>query len=196
MSEFLKYENLYLHYGNKLVLKNLSGALQSGHLYVLGGENGAGKTSLLNILSGHIIANKGKVSGPKYNRESIKALVGPHSLFSHLSIQENLEIFSDCKATDVLERFYIQDYSKTLIRDLSQGYVQRVSLAIALSSKAEVLILDEPTNFLDKVSKELLLSEFRNALGVGKAILLSSHEPNYFSCLAPTFLELRGGEYV
>lgn len=196
MSEFLKYENVFLHYENKLVLRNLSGSLESGKLYVLSGENGAGKTSLLNILSGRISANKGYVGGSKYNRQSIRSLIGVSFLYPHLSVQENLELFCEASVSDLLSAFNIQDYASSLVRDLSQGYIQRVGLITVLRSKAEIVLLDEPSNFLDKNSKELLLVELRRGLDQGKAILLSSHEPEFFSGLDPKFLELRGCQYV
>lgn len=196
MPELLKYEGLYLSYESRLVLRNLSGSVESGRLYVLTGENGAGKTSLLKILSGKIDPNKGLVSGAKFNRSGIKALVGSASLFSHLSVRENLEIFSDVELLEALEGFALKGHENSLVRDLSSGYVQKVSLSIVLGSKAEILLIDEPTNFLDTGGKELLISKFKNALNLGKALVVSSHEPELFSCLDPVRLHLEGGEYV
>ncbi len=195
MLEFLKYENIYLHYGNKLVLKNISGCLKSGEFQVLSGENGAGKTSLLKILSGKLAPNRGLVSGAKFNREGIKTQIGISCLYTHLSVRENLEIFSSLDVSDVLDKFKLREYADVLVRDLSQGYVQRVNLSVAFSSMADLIILDEPTNFLDSASKELLFGELGRALSSGKSIFISSHEPDYFVSLNPKYLNLKGGQF-
>jgi len=196
MEEFLKYEGLYLNYESRLVLRNLSGSVESGRLYVLKGENGAGKTSLLKILSGKLAPNRGLVSGAKFNQTSIKALVGSASLFSHLSVYENLEIFSDGEPSEVLESFMLKGYENSLVRDLSAGYVQKVILSIVLSSKADIFLFDEPTNFLDAGGKELLTGKFKSALTLGKALVISTHEPELFANLNPVHLHLEEGQYV
>ncbi len=196
MVDFIKYENIYLHFGDRLILKDLSGSLSGGSLYVVSGENGAGKTSFLNILAGKLAPARGRVLGPKFNRQSIRALIGSTSLYSHLSVFENLALFSDVAPDSLIESFGLRKFSDVLLRDLSQGYLQRVGLALTLSSRADMIILDEPTNFLDKESKRSLLGNFETLKKAGRSLILSSHEPELFNSLDPIFLELKGGQFV
>jgi ABC-type multidrug transport system ATPase subunit len=197
MSEpILTYNGIYLNYGDNLVIRNLSGALKSGKLYLLSGDNGSGKTSLLRILSGNIKPKRGTISGEAFNSSCIKALIGISGLYSYLSVVENLALFAKGAEKGILESYRLEQYQNVLVKELSQGCLQRLSLGILLSSSANLIFIDEPTNFLDVNGKSILLEKLKSILQEGKAVMLSSHEPELFSDLDPVSLILKNGDYV
>lgn len=192
----LTYKGICLNYGENLVLKNIAGDIEAGRLYVVSGDNGAGKTSLLNILSGKIAPRRGEIGGSKFKSEFISSLIGKSALYSYLSVRENLEIFCKGNGSEVLLQNNLLKYQEALVKDLSQGYAQRVALSIVLSSRSDLIFIDEPTNFLDKSAKEALIKDVSNVLIGGSAVIVSSHEPDIFSKLEPVSLVLRDGSYV
>ena len=188
----LQCENLCKEYGTKRVLENVTLQIEQGHIYGLIGRNGAGKTTLLSILTAQNAATSGTVS---LNGEPVwenqKALdhicfsreINPMNTFGSAAykVKEYLRIarayypdWDEAYAMRLIEAFGLD--VKKRIAKLSKGMLSMVTIVVALASRAEITILDEPVAGLDVVAREkfyqLLLEDQTET---GRAFVISTH---------------------
>jgi len=179
-------------YGKFLAVDNLNFEINDGEIVGLLGPNGAGKSTTMNILTGLIEATDGTIlidgkDVVKYGKE-IKGKIGymPENvpLYSDLTVKEFITYMCELKhitkkekkreVQDILEKVNLVDVQNKLIKNLSRGYKQRVSLAGALVGNPRILILDEPTVGMDP--KQITeIRELIKSMGKEKTIILSSH---------------------
>lgn len=156
------------------------------------GKNGAGKSTIMNVLTGYLCPDAGHVllDGVDMWKDSFRAKSKfgymPESppVYNELTVNEYLwftaRINNVCKkdiarlVDDVCKRMQLQDVRKRLIGTLSKGYKQRVGIAQALCHQASIIILDEPTSGLDPQQ----IVDFKDTIRLMKGkftILISSH---------------------
>lgn len=173
-----------------ITLDNLNMVVTSGNIYGFLGPNGAGKTTTLRLLLGLLRNQAGRIElfGKDFQQNRIEilkkigSLIEQPSLYLHLTAKENLEIYRgiyDCDKKRISEVLHLVDLDKTnnkKAKQFSLGMKQRLSIAVALLHKPELLILDEPTNGLDPngiiETRELLKKLNREE---GTTIIVSSH---------------------
>ena len=188
----IKTTNLTKHYKNIIAVNNLNLEIRKGELFALLGVNGAGKTTVIKMLSCLTKPTDGDVlvAGYRIGKESdeIKRLIGVSpqetAVAPNLSVKENLELIcgiygfskEKCK-TKVAELTLQFDLSSVLNRKagkLSGGWQRRVSIAMALISEPEILFLDEPTLGLDVLARHDLWEVIRSLKGK-MTIILTTH---------------------
>ena len=188
----IEVKNVTKKYGNFLAVDNISFTVKDGEVVGLLGPNGAGKSSTMNMITGFIEPTEGTITINGYDAISkpikAKSQIGymPEGvpLYAELTVKEFVTYMAELKKVPrkerkqsvekVLEETGIKDVEKKLIRNLSRGYKQRVSLAGALVGNPEVIILDEPTVGLDPKQ----ITEIRKLikeLGKKHTVILSSH---------------------
>ncbi|HOW65220.1 MAG TPA: ABC transporter ATP-binding protein [Candidatus Paceibacterota bacterium] len=189
----VRIKNLRRQFGKTLALDNISFSFDSGHVFGFVGPNGAGKTTTMRILATLDEPTDGDVwingCSVREEPEMARRMVGyvPDSLPTHgdITVHEYLDFFGRAyglrgqrlrDALDAVEEFTnLGGIRDKLIKALSKGMKQRVSLGRALVFDPEVLVLDEPAAGLDPRARV----ELRELLGLlaqrNKAILISSH---------------------
>ncbi len=186
--EIIKVDNISKEYKDVLALDKVSLSINEGELYGLLGVNGAGKTTLLKILSGLTNKTSGDaiVKGHHLNEmNEIKKIVdiSPQevAVAQNLTVYENLVFFQelynkkDKEYLDmVVDSLGLKDVLKKKGKNLSGGYQRRLSIAMGLMSKPEILFLDEPTLGLDVIARRELWSIIRKFKGK-ITIILTSH---------------------
>ena len=212
----IKIDNLVKTYGKKTVVNSISFEVKKGEVVGFLGPNGAGKTTTMNILTGYISSDSGKVTVDGYdileNPDEVKKRIGylPElpPLYFEMTVNEYLEFVFDLKKAHenvkdskkehidkILKAIHIDHVSGRLIKNLSKGYKQRVGIAQALIGNPEVLILDEPTVGLDP--KQII--EIRNLIGELKSehtIILSSHVLPEVSAICERVIIINEGNIV
>lgn len=188
----LQVENLSKAFGSRYVVKDVSFEVQAGHVTGFLGQNGAGKSTVMNMIAGYLTPSAGRILlngqdksllGNAYKRE-IGYLPEIPPLYPDLTVQEYLQFVCGLKQIkrnayrqhigEVCELTGIQDHRERLIRHLSKGFKQRVGIAQALIGNPSLLILDEPTVGLDP--KQIVgIRELIRALSREHAVILSSH---------------------
>ncbi|PSN98525.1 heme ABC transporter [Candidatus Marsarchaeota G2 archaeon ECH_B_1] len=166
-------DGVYTGYGKVEVLSDLNLKVYNPGAYVVLGKNGAGKTTLLRTLSGVLRPIRGfvKING------KLSFASHTHALPQDLRVLEALEFFKDLiggNVEDVVRIFGLNDLLQKKISTLSMGQKRRVSLAKSFLIKADVYLLDEPTDNLDPIWASNVRKVVFN-LSKEKIILYTTH---------------------
>ena len=185
-------QNVSRRYGGVLALKNVNLRVEKGSVLGLLGQHGAGKPTLLNILTGYLAPTEGRalIGGydtllePAEARRHLGYLPEQPPLYDEMTVCEYLRFAAELRGVEkraipahvdeVMELTGLADMRKRLVGHLSKGYRQRTGLAQALCGDPEVLVLDEPTVGLDPKQINEIRGLIR-ALGKGRTIIFSSH---------------------
>lgn len=192
----------------QFTLSNIGFSLPKGAIMGLIGENGAGKSTTMKIIMGMVEANSGsvKIFGNEGLRIQDKERVGV--VFDELPFNQTLYVSNLGKVMkniyrswdekvyqDYLKRFKLPD--KKELKDFSRGMKMKLSLAVALSHHANLLILDEPTSGLDPVVRAEMLDLFLEFISDGESsILISSHITSDLERIADYITFIHQGKIV
>ena len=205
----LVIQNIEKKYGAKKVLSNLSFKCKKGEVIGLLGLNGAGKTSLMKVLTGFNLNWTGNISlngiDLKKRLKDVQQLTGylpeNNPLYEDLMVIEYLKLTSKLyrvKNPDINKIIHstgLSNYKHHKIGKLSKGYKQRVGLAASIIHKPELLILDEPMTGLDP--KQILeIRKLIKELGKKKIIILSSHILNEVESLCSRIILIHEGKLI
>ena len=183
-------EKITKRFGNKTALNQIQFNVDKGEIFGFLGPSGAGKTTLINILTGQLKADEGTTQLLGKDTKDLTpedlahiGLVGDSSgYYEKLSLEKNLIVYAkiyglpNSRVDEVLEQVGLLESKKTIAEKLSTGMRQRMFLARALLNRPELLFLDEPTSGLDPMtSKKIhrLLEELKEA---GTTIFLTTHD--------------------
>ena len=188
----IEVEGLTKVYGENKAVSDLSLSIEKGKIYGLLGENGAGKSTTMNIITGYIGATAGTVKVGDYDivknpvkaKQHIGYLPEIPPVYNDMRVIEYLRFVAELKKVPraerkaevqrVMELTGLVDMQKRLIANLSKGYKQRVGLAAAITGSPDVIILDEPTVGLDPV-QIIEIRKLIKDLSKEHAVILSSH---------------------
>jgi ATP-binding cassette subfamily C protein CydD len=191
----IELNNVSKSYQQRQVLSDITLQIQQGEKIALVGASGAGKTTLLNLLLGFESATEGTIwlNGQALNRDNATqtmAYVGQNAYIFYGSIADNIALanpnaskleieaaalaagvteFSECLTDGLQTRVGERGYG------LSGGQVQRIAVARAFLKNADIVLLDEPTANLDKLTKTRLLAVI-NELFKDKTVIIASHD--------------------
>ncbi len=199
-------------YGDKLALDNVSFDVQLGEVLGLLGLNGAGKTTVMNIITGYIGATSGAVTvdGHNVSQEPLKAkrvtgyLPEQLAFYGNMRVCEYLDFVCDLKhvkegrhehLADICEKVGIAHMTRRMIHNLSRGYKQRLGFAQALVGDPKVLILDEPTAGLDP-SQIVEIRALIGEIGKTSTVLISSHVLSEIQALCTRVIVLHAGRLI
>lgn len=192
MEPILEVKDLQVRYGRNPVVNDVSFELEKGDYLALVGANGSGKTTIINTILGLKEKSKGSIK----LKEGVKLGYLPQISFdggknfpacvseiveTGLLVEKGFFKFYNkadkTRVKDILIKLDIEDLAYKKIGELSGGQQQRVHLARALVSNPEIIVLDEPANYLDRESKEDLyriLADINKTHGV--TIIMVSHD--------------------
>mgnify|MGYP001251877564 FL=1 len=215
----LTLRNVYKAYGPIEVLRRFDLDVAPGEVVALLGENGAGKSTVSNIISGAILPSSGEMQwqgapfAPANPREAINAGVGMiHQellLLPHLSIAENIFVGRypmklgrldrgemERRAQIGLERLGLRISPRRLVDGLPTAGQQLIEIAKALTLNAKLLILDEPTAALGGGETKLLFQQIERLKSEGVGIIYISHRLEEIKQIADRIVVIRDGEKV
>ena len=190
-SFILKTTDLSFHYTKEVkTLSAINLHVIKGSIYGFLGPNGSGKTTTLSLLLGLLKMQEGKIEifGQEMHTDrcgilkKTGSLIESPSLYGHLTARENLEVYKPVygvtneRITEVLKIAGLEDAGKKTVKKFSLGMKQRLSIALAILHKPELLILDEPSNGLDPngiIELRELIRKLNKVYGM--TILISSH---------------------
>jgi ABC-2 type transport system ATP-binding protein len=209
MASAIRTEGLTKRYGSTLALDALDLSVAEGEVYGYLGPNGAGKTTTIRLLLGlhRPSAGRAELFGLNAWAEALTAhrrvayVAGEPFLWPSLSSAETFEFLArlhggaDTSYRDLLVERFKLDTSKK-VRALSKGNRQKVQLIAALASRADLLLLDEPTAGLDPLMEVAFRESVHEAKERGQTVFLSSHILSEVEALCDRIGILRGGRLV
>jgi ribosome-dependent ATPase len=166
--------DLTMRFGNFVAVDHVNFRIRRGEIFGFIGSNGCGKSTTMKMLTGLLPASEGRASllghedNPKHiaTRRRVGYMSQGFSLYSELSVHQNLvlhaHLFSVPKADiparvdEMVQRFSLGDVLDAMPDNLPLGIRQRLSLAVAMVHKPELLILDEPTSGVDPIARDSL----------------------------------------
>ena len=176
-------------FGEKAVLRDVCGILESGRITGLMAPSGAGKTTLLRILMGLEQLDDGYIEG--LNGLRLSAVFQEDRLCDQLDSVSNLRLvtpsLSRADARKALETVGLADCIGQPTRELSGGQRRRVAILRGLLADYDLLILDEPFKGLDRETKQLVMEDTRRRC-MGKTVLFVTHDPTELDDLGVTKL--------
>jgi ABC-2 type transport system ATP-binding protein len=179
--------DLVVERGRRRVLDDLTFTVAPGRVTGLLGPSGSGKTTLMRALVGVQLVRSGEVTvlGLPAGSPSLRGRVGyvtqAPSVYADLTVRQNARYFAALygrgvrEAEDAIAAVGLADAASQLVADLSGGQKGRASLACALVSDPDLLVLDEPTVGLDPVLRVELWDRFHNLAHHGTTLIVSSH---------------------
>lgn len=206
----IELKNVTKKYGNFTAVNDVSFKIEKGEIVGFLGQNGAGKTTTMKMITGLAEPTEGEIfiDGEKITRNSRKKIgYMPENtpLYQDLTVKEFINYMAELKCLKKQERkdqveklindLSLADVQNKLIRNISRGYKQRVSMAGALVGNPEILILDEPTVGLDP--KQIIeIRSLIKSLRKNYTVFLSSHILSEISQMCQKVIILNKGKIV
>ena len=209
----ISVSNLSRSYGSTLAVDNVSFEITNGEVVGLLGHNGAGKTTIMKMITGFIEPSSGSVEVDGLvlgeNTGGIQKKIGylPENcpvwpemrVTDYLIYQAKLHLVEEAMigslVSEAIEKTRLTEKATARIDTLSRGYRQRVGVAQALLHKPDILILDEPTNGLDP-NQILQMRELIKELAKSSTVIVSTHVLQEVQAICERVLIMRGGQLV
>ena len=211
---FIRLESLSKHFNQVPVVQNINLEIEKGELFAILGGSGCGKTTLLRMLAGFEVPDKGRIlidgtditDLPPYRRP-VNMMFQSYAVFPHMNVAKNIgyglsrenigksEI--SYRVDEMLELVQLSDLGKRKPANLSGGQLQRVALARALIKRPKVLLLDEPLAALDKKLREQTQFELTNIQHeLGVTFIVVTHDQEEAMTLATRIAVMNAGQFL
>ncbi len=172
------------------IVRHVDWHLNAPGFYGLAGANGSGKSTLLRMISGFTTTTEGSVT---YSDEqgaipiesaavSISIAAPYQALIEELTLVEHLQFhlafkeqLQHWRPEDFLDCCQLSAYAQLLVGELSSGLMQRFKLGLALLTNSPVVLLDEPTSFMDTAGK-IWFADFLQRFGAGRLVVVASND--------------------
>ena len=189
----IEVRDLVRKFGDFTAVASTSFTVKRGEVFGLLGPNGAGKTTTFRMLCGLLPATSGylRVAGEDLRRAAAQARtrVGyvsqKFSLYGNLSVLENLHFFGGVyglgpfalrrRIREVLEEFDLAGHEHDMSGNLPGGFKQRLSMAVGMLHRPEILFLDEPTSGIDPLARRLFWRRITSLSDGGTTVIITTH---------------------
>lgn len=208
----LEINNIKKSFGNKEVLKDVSFSVGEGAIVCLLGNNGAGKTTIINCILRMIKADSGtillngrdirKYTNAEYFSNVNALLESSVNIYDYLTGRQNIDYFAglmnmdkkDSQIDKYIQLFGLEEAIDKPAGEYSRGMQQKLALVIALMSSPQLLLLDEPTLGLDIKSKLSVISTLNEIIKTEKmSVILTTHQMDVVQKLNSRILILKDG---
>lgn len=202
--------NIVKSFGSKRVLDGISFTVRRGQIFGLLGPSGAGKTTLIKILTGQLDRNAGtaeingldadKLTGDDNKKFGI--MMDNFGIYERLNCYENLKIFAEIYGVkkdgilNALKKVGLENAKKTSAAKLSKGMRSRLRLARVFMIDPDILFLDEPTSGLDPATADEIHKIMLAEKGNGKTIFLTTHTMSEAEKLCNDIVMINEGKIV
>ena len=176
----INVQNLVKNFGEQTVLSDVSFEVNRQEIFALLGPSGAGKTTIINILTKQLEPDDGIVEVDATPKE-LGLMFDQGGLYPNLSCIDNLNLYARIykiplsRVGETLESVGLADSAKKRVTNLSRGMSQRLALARAILYKPKLLVLDEPTSALDPGTARGICKLLQKIREQGTTIFLTTH---------------------
>lgn len=202
----IEIEGLYKSYNRTVALRDLGLSLEGGQIVGLLGPNGSGKTTLIKIINDLLKADKGKVliDGKQpgvETKEVVAYLPDRNALPEYMKIKDLIEMQADffkdfdvSKANSMISDLGIDTNMR--FKSLSKGMGEKVQLALVMSRKAKVYLLDEPIGGVDPAARDYILRTIISNYNPESLVIISTHLIQEIESVLDDVLFIRDGQIV
>lgn len=185
MENIVEIKGLSKIYNRKEALNNIDLNIEMGKVVGILGPNGSGKTTLIKLLTGLLHPSSGKIkidgkSPGVHSKSIISYLPDRNALYSWMCVKDALNMYKDFykdfdeeKSEDLLKFMKLEKNMN--VRDMSKGMKEKLNLALVLSRKAKVYILDEPIAGVDPVARDQILDAIIDNYTKDSAMIITTH---------------------
>lgn len=197
----IRMTNIVKNFGPNTVLSDVNFSVADGEIFGLLGPSGAGKTTIINILTNQLKEDGGSKEVTARPRE-IGIMLDIGGLYPHLNCLENLNLYAQIynlpksKPMEVLETVGLADAAKKTVSTLSRGMTQRLALARAILYEPKLLFLDEPTSALDPGTSKGVCRLLQGLREKGATIFLTTHNMDEALKLCDRIALLHDGKII
>ena len=207
----VEVRNVVKSYGSRVVVNDVSFAVESGEVFGLIGPNGAGKTTSIRVMLDLVRPDSGEVrvlgeSWSEAAKNSVGYLPEERGLYLNLRVVECLTYLATLKgmerrlaaerAEELLGRIDMLPHRNKRVKELSRGVGQLVQFLVTIIHDPRLVVLDEPFANLDPVNTELIREMVLEMRNQGKAVILSTHRMNEVEELCDRILMINDGRTV
>ena len=214
----IKVKNLKKQFGNNVVLKDISVAIEKGEVVSVIGPSGSGKSTFLRCINGleefnggHIFVDNKDVADKNLNIDKLREKIGmvfqSFNLFTHLTVLENIILApvtlkkmnkeeAKVKAKELLKKVGLEEKANFYPSSLSGGQKQRVAIARALAMNPEAILFDEPTSALDPEMVGEVLQVMKSLAKDGMTMIVVTHEMGFAREVCDRVIFMADGEIV
>lgn len=202
----IEIEGLYKSYNKLLALNNLNLSLEGGQIVGLLGPNGSGKTTLIKILNDLLKADRGNIlidgKNPSIETKEVVAyLPDRNSLPDYMKIKDLINMQADFfkdfdahKANSMIEDLGINTNMR--FKSLSKGMGEKVQLALVMSRKAKVYLLDEPIGGVDPAARDYILRTIISNYNPESVVIISTQLISEIESVLDDVIFIKNGEIV
>ena len=214
----IKVKNLKKQFGNNVVLKDISVAIEKGEVVSVIGPSGSGKSTFLRCINGleefdggHIFVDNEDMADKNLNIDKLREKIGmvfqSFNLFPHLTVLENIILApvtlkkmnkeeAKVKAKELLKKVGLEEKANFYPSSLSGGQKQRVAIARALAMNPEAILFDEPTSALDPEMVGEVLQVMKSLAKDGMTMVVVTHEMGFAREVCDRVIFMADGEIV
>ena len=214
----IKVKNLKKQFGNNVVLKDISVAIEKGEVISVIGPSGSGKSTFLRCINGleefdggHILVDNEDMADKNLNIDKLREKIGmvfqSFNLFPHLTVLENIILApvtlkkmskeeAKVKAKELLKKVGLEEKADFYPSSLSGGQKQRVAIARALAMNPEAILFDEPTSALDPEMVGEVLQVMKSLAKDGMTMVVVTHEMGFARDVCDRVIFMADGEIV
>ena len=214
----IKVKNLKKQFGNNVVLKDISLAIEKGEVISVIGPSGSGKSTFLRCINGleefdggHILVDNEDMADKNLNIDKLREKIGmvfqSFNLFPHLTVLENIILApvtlkkmskeeAKVKAKELLKKVGLEEKADFYPSRLSGGQKQRVAIARALAMNPEAILFDEPTSALDPEMVGEVLQVMKSLAKDGMTMVVVTHEMGFAREVCDRVIFMADGEIV
>jgi len=176
----IRVQDLEKTFKEQAVLSGVTFEVKAQEIFALLGPSGAGKTTIINILTGQLEQDSGTVEVDATPRQ-FGLMLDQGGLYPNLNCLDNLNLYARIyklplsRVKETLKNVGLEDSAKKRVSELSRGMAQRLALARAILYKPKLLILDEPTSALDPGTSKGICKLLQSIREQGTTIFLTTH---------------------
>ena len=198
--------NIEKRYGGKFAVNGMSVAIEDAHIYGLLGPNGSGKSTWMKMAAGLIVPDEGEMTldGVKISAETKKHI-------AYMPTEGYFYIYMKIKDVgryyqDFFDDFDAQQFEKLIadmdlemnmkVRNLSSGMMAKLKIAVTLSRKAELYLLDEPLNGIDLLARDEVVNTILTNMSDNASVVISSHLVEELERIIDKAIFMKDGQIV
>lgn len=202
----LRFENVTKFYNNTPVLNNISINFEQGKLYALIGPNGSGKTTMMKCAAGLVKPEKGIIyfnDSPiaVHTKTNIAYMPTEPYYYNFMTIENVADYHKDFFPDFDMPYFkkllaYMGLSEKLKVKTLSSGMAAKLKIAVTLSRRSNVIMLDEPLNGIDVIARDQIISSIIASASQGSCFIMSSHLFDELEPIVHNVVMVRNGQII